>query len=134
MVARSRWFIPFIVASIFAVTAATGLAGTTHGGRLTGTWSGYITAGPKRQHMVIVVNATETGGSWRLGPRCYGPLKLQDISSGYHHYLRERGRGSTCSGGDVDCLKPVGANVYDAVTSVGAGYFQSGTLQRVRRA
>lgn len=134
MIARSRWFIPFIVTAILAVTAATGLAGTTHGGRLTGTWSGYITGG-KRQHIVVVVNAKETGGSWKLSPRCYGPLKLQDISGGYHHYLRERGRGSTCAGGDVDCLKPYGVNVYDSVTShLGGAWDQWGTLRRVRHA
>lgn len=133
MFARSRWFVPFIVVSIFAVTAATGLAGTTHGGRLTGTWSGYIN-GAKRQHIVVVVNAKETGGSWKLSPRCYGPLKLQDISGGYHHYVREHGRGSTCSGGDVDCLKPAGVNVYDSVTSHLGGYWnQWGTLRRVRK-
>ena len=88
----------------------------------------------KRRHIVIVVNAKETGGSWKLSSRCHGPLTLDSISNGYHHYLRRLGPGATCAGGDVDCLKRAGANVYDAVTShLGGEYDASGTLHRVRR-
>jgi hypothetical protein len=101
---------------------------------LTGTWSGYLTGGGSRQRIVIVVNARETGGSWKLSASCYGPLKLDSISNGYHHYLRKRGRGATCAGGDIDCLRRVGANVYDAVTPrSGVAWGSSGTLRRVRR-
>jgi hypothetical protein len=86
------------------------------------------------QHIVIVVNAKESGGSWKIGANCYGPLMLDSISGGYHHYLRKRERGATCAGGDIDCLKRVGANVYDAVTSRrGGAYDSGGTLRRVRR-
>jgi hypothetical protein len=80
---------------------------------------------------VIVVNARETGGSWSLSATCHGPLTLKNISNGYHHYLRKLAPGATCAGGDVDCLKRAGANVYDAVTShLGSGHDLSGTLRR----
>lgn len=129
----SRWLVPLVVTAICAVTPVAA-AGSVHGGPLTGTWSGYITgSGVKRQHMVIVVNARETGGTWQLGGSCQGPLTLESISSGYHHFLRKLARGSTCGGGDVDCLKRVGADVYDSVTShLGGAWDESGTLRRVR--
>ena len=132
----SRRLAPLLVAALCAVTPVAA-AGSVHGGPLTGTWSGYITGGSgvKRQRMVIVVNARETGGTWRLGGSCHGALTLESISSGYHHFLRHLARGSSCGGGDVDCLKRVGANVYDAVTShLGGAWDESGTLRRVRSA
>jgi hypothetical protein len=135
VLAWSRRLLPLLIAAAVAVAvaAAAALAHTTHRGPLTGTWSGYLTGGGKRQHIVIVVNGRETAGSWKLGSRCYGPLKLDSISYGYHHYLRKRGHGATCAGGDVDCLKRVGANVYDAVTArAGGAWDSSGTLRRVR--
>jgi hypothetical protein len=137
MMVWSRRLLPLAVAAIGALTAVTALARTTRG-PLTGTWSGYIVtqAGghAKRRHIVIVVNAKETGGSWKLGSVCHGPLTLDSISNGYHHYLRKLATGATCAGGDVDCLKRAGANVYDAVTShLGGEYDASGTLYRVRR-
>jgi hypothetical protein len=120
--------------AICALAATAAPARTSHGGPLTGTWSGFITGGGKRHHIVVVVNARETGGSWRLGATCYGPLTLDSISNGYHHFLRKRGRGAKCAGGDIDCLKRAGANVYDAVTSrLGSAYDSGGTLRRVRR-
>ncbi len=136
MIAWSRRLLPFAIAAIAALTAVTALAHTTRR-PLTGTWSGYIvgrTGGHvKRRHIVIVVNAKETGGSWKLSSLCHGPLTLDSISNGYHHYLRRLATGATCAGGDVDCLKRAGANVYDAVTShLGGQYDTSGTLYRVR--
>ena len=106
------------------------------GGQLSGTWSGYIAGASgsrvPRLHIRIVVNAKESGGSWRIGATCQGPLELESISNGYHHYLRKLARGATCAGGDVDCLKRVGANLYDAVTShISGEYDSSGTLRRV---
>jgi hypothetical protein len=90
-------------------------------------------SGVGREHIRITVNAMETGGTWTIGAACFGPLKLDSISNGYHHYLRKLARGSTCKGGDIDCLKRVGANAYDAVTShMGGEYDMSGTLHRVR--
>jgi hypothetical protein len=125
--------VPLVVAAVCVVPAAAALAHTTSRGPLTGTWSGYIAgAGVKRQHIVIVVNARQSGGSWRLSATCYGPLTLDSISNGYHHYLRRRGQGVSCATGDIDCLKRVGPNVYDAVTSHRGGeYDVSGTLRRV---
>ncbi len=134
MLVWSRRVLPVVTVAICVVTAAAALARTTHGGPLTGTWSGYLTGGGKRHRIVVVVNARQTGGSWKLGPACYGALTLDSISSGYHHYLRKRGHGATCAGGDIDCLKRDGANVYDAVTSRrGGAYDVGGVLRRVRR-
>ena len=132
MVVWSRRLLPLLVIAICTATAVTAF-GRTNGGPLTGTWNGYITGQAKRHHIVIVVNASETGGSWELSGTCHGWLKLDSISNGYHHFLRKAARGSTCAGGDIDCLKRVGANVYDAVTSHRGGeYDVSGTLRRVR--
>jgi hypothetical protein len=113
-----RRLLPLVVAAICAVAAATALA-SNHREPLTGTWSGVISGQPsgnRVDHIVIVVNARETGGSWRLSATCHGPLTLNSISNGYHHYLRKLASGAACAGGDVDCLKRVGANLYDAVT------------------
>jgi len=133
----SRWsrrLLPLVVAAIWAVAAATALAGN-HREPLTGTWSGVISGPPSSGNrggrIVIVVNARETGGSWRLSATCHGPLTLDSISGGYHHYLRKLAPGATCAGGDVDCLKRAGANLYDAVTShLGSAYDLSVTLRR----
>jgi hypothetical protein len=102
---------------------------------LAGTWSGVISGQPgsgnQGTHILIVVNARETGGSWRLSATCHGRLTLSSISNGYHHYLRKLAPGATCAGGDVDCLKQAGANLYDAVTShLGSAHDLSGTLRR----
>jgi hypothetical protein len=131
-----RRLVPLAIAACVAVSAVVAFGKTSHSGRLTGTWSGYIAGNPgsgvKRQRIRIVVNARQTGGSWSISARCHGPLTLDSISSGYHHYLRKLARGATCAGGDVDCLKRVGADVYDAVTShTGGEYDSSGTLRRV---
>jgi hypothetical protein len=136
MLVWSRRLVPPVVAAICAVTAVPAL-GRAHGGPLTGRWVGHIAGQPgsgvKGHRIVIVVDANETGGRWKLSATCYGRLKLDSISNGYHHYLRKRARGSSCVGGDIDCLRRVGANVYDAVTShVGGAYDASGTLRRVR--
>ena len=133
MIARVRRLVPIATAGTCAVIAAAAFAHTSAGGPLTGTWSGDIAGnGVARQHIVIVVNARQSGGSWRLSATCHGPLTLDSISNGYHHYLRRRGKGVTCATGDIDCLKRVGANVYDAVTSHrGGAYDVSGTLRRV---
>ena len=130
---RQRGLI-FLTTAIFALASASADGSPAHGGPLTGTWSGYIGgSGVKRQHIRIVVNARQTGGSWRISATCQGPLTLDSISGGYHHYKRRLAHGSTCHGGDIDCLKRVGANVYDAVTSHRGGeYNVTGTLRRVR--
>ena len=131
----TRGFLALVVAAAFLATAVTAVGSTSHGGPLTGTWSGFIAGQPgtgaNRQRILIIVNAKQNGGSWKLSDTCQGPLTLDSISNGYHHYLRKLARGSTCSGGDIDCLKRVGADVYDAVTSHRGGeYDASGTLHR----
>jgi hypothetical protein len=125
-----------VIAVGVAVWAIVAFGKTSGNGRITGTWSGFIAGKPgsgvNRLHIRIVVNARETGGSWKISATCHGPLTLQSISYGYDHYLRKLARGATCAGGDVDCLKRAGANVYDAVTShLGGGYDSTGTLRRV---
>jgi hypothetical protein len=123
-------------AVIVAASATVAVAKTSRSGPLTGSWSGSIVANAgssiKPFQIRIVVNASETGGNWRISATCRGPLTLQSISNGYHHYLRRLARGATCAGGDIDCLKPAGANVYDSVTSHRGGEYDSGgTLRRV---
>jgi hypothetical protein len=131
-----RRLVPLAIAASVAASPTVAFGKRSNSGRLTGTWSGYIAGKPgsgvKRLHIRIVVNAGETGGSWRISATCHGPLTLDSISDGYHHYRRKVARGATCAGGDVDCLRRVGAHVYDAVTSHRGGeYGSSGTLRRV---
>lgn len=131
-----RRLVPLAIVVIVGVSAIVAFGKSSHSARLTGTWSGYIAGKPgsgvKRQHMRIVVNAKETGGSWRISATCHGPLTLESISNGYHHYLRKLARGTNCARGDVDCLKRVGGDLYDAVTAhMGGEYDSSGTLRRV---
>jgi hypothetical protein len=138
MLPWARRFVLLVATASCIGGASTALASVHRVGPLTGTWSGYISGKPgsgvERHHIVIVVNAKETAGSWKLSAACHGPLTLDSISNGYHHYLRRRGRGVKCAVGDIDCLKRVGANVYDAVTSHRGGEYDStGTLRRRAR-
>ena len=134
----SRTLVVLALAATCTGTALAARAGTPQGEPLAGTWSGVIGGQPglvTRQHIQIVVNARESGGSWRLSGSCYGSLKLASISGGYHHYLRTAAPGATCAGGDVDCLKPDGLLLEDAVTShLGGRWDANGTLQRLRPA
>jgi hypothetical protein len=124
-------------AGAFARATPPARARAASGGPLTGTWTGYISrrtsSGTQRQRITITINARETAGSWRLSPSCHGPLTLDSISDGFHHYRRHVAAGESCAGGDVDCLKPFGPEIYDAVTShLGGAWDTSGTLRRVR--
>ncbi len=103
--------------------------------RLTGSWSGSMTPGSgstaQRHRLRIVVNASERGGSWRISARCQGPLRLKNISNGYHHYVEEVAPGATCLGGGIDCLKRVGGGLYDTFSSrPGTDADSDGTLHR----
>jgi hypothetical protein len=131
-----RLALPAIVV-VVALSAYVAFGKTTSGGKLTGTWNGYISGKSDgwaiRQHMHIVVNAKQTGGSWKISATCHGTLALDNISNGYHHYFRRVARGASCGSGYVDCLKRVGPNLYDAVTSPQGGAWDvSGTLRRVK--
>jgi len=124
-------------AVIVAASATVAVATTVRSGPLAGSWSGSIVGNPgssiKPVQIRIVVNAGETGGSWRISATCRGRLTLDSISKGYHHYLRRLALGATCAGGDIDCLKRAGANLYDSVTShLGGEYDSAGTLRRIR--
>ena len=71
---------------------------------------------------MIVVGRGERRGTWRIGLRCAGTLRLKDISSGYHHYYRVGGARDACAALGVDCLKRVGAQMVDVfVPELGAG-------------
>jgi hypothetical protein len=118
-------------ASAFARSTVRIAAHTQHSGVLSGDWSGYIGSASTRQRMQITVNARETAGTWRISASCHGALTIDSISDGYHHFRRHVASGASCAGGDVDCLKRAGADLYDAVTShLGGSWDTSGTLKR----
>ena len=124
----------FVIAAVLAgLTAAASSAATpraTHG-PLTGTWKGVLTDGTKKEPLTITVNARQTAGTWKVNASCHGTLVLDSISNGYHHYRRHIASGSTCAGGDIDCLMRSGASVYDTITPRPGGWSRSGTLHRV---
>jgi hypothetical protein len=138
----------FVIAAVLvgataaARSAATsGLASTTRvsrSGVLTGTWTGTLSGSARghirRERILIVVNAHERSGHWKVSPACHGSLTLDGISGGYHHYRRRVASGASCLGGDIDCLMRVGAKLYDSVTPRRGGYARNGPLRRVRTA
>lgn len=130
-----RRLAPLALIACIAMPVGVTSASMMKRGALSGTWSGWLAAVPakgiRRLHITITVNSAQTGGSWKISNVCQGPLTLQSISSGYHHYLRHLAHGSSCAGGDIDCLMRMGANMYDSVTShLGGAYDTSGTLRR----
>jgi hypothetical protein len=102
---------------------------------IVGTWSGHITpfpgSGPSRQRFAIMVARGERAGTWRIGLRCAGTLRLKDISSGYHHYYRVAGANGGCAALGVDCLKRVGAQMVDEFVP-DSGREDDVSLRRVR--
>jgi hypothetical protein len=124
-----------IVAISFAFGPQVAVAATENpGGTLAGTWTGVLTgsASSARQHVLIVMNAAESAGTWKLSRTCHGRLTLVGVSGGYHHYRRRLAAGASCAGGDIDCLMRVGANLYDTVTPHPGGAAVSGTLRRAQ--
>jgi hypothetical protein len=143
--ARATRLIIVIAALLFGATAAgfaatPGMAGTrvSRSGVLTGTWKGTLSVSAggtiRRERILIVVNARQSGGRWKVSPTCHGNLTLDGVSGGSHHYRQRAAAGASCLGGDIDCLWRTGANVYDSVTPRPGGYAFSGTLHRVRTA
>jgi len=124
-----------VIAAVLAgLTAAASSAATpraTHG-PLTGTWRGVLTNGTQNERVTFTVNGAQTAGTWKVSASCHGRLTLDSISNGYHHYVRHVASGSSCAGGDVDCLMRAGANLYDNVTPRPNGWGRNGTLHRVR--
>jgi len=122
-----------VVAVLAGATVATGSAATVRAahGPLTGTWRGVLTDGTQKEHITITVNGRETAGTWKVSASCSGTLKLDSISNGYHHFRRHVASGSTCPGGDIDCLQRDGAKIEDSVTKRPDGWSRSGELHRV---
>lgn len=126
-----------ILAVLAGATATAGSAATPRAvhGPLTGTWRGILTGTVNgvthRQRITITINGRQTAGTWKVSASCQGKLTLDSISGGSHHYLRHLASGSTCPGGDVDCLWREGATVYDNITPRPGGWSRDGTLHRV---
>ena len=131
-------------AVLIGATAAAGAAASpsmartirvSQSGVLTGTWTGTLSGSAhgsiRRERILIVVNAHESAGRWKVSPTCHGNLTLDSVSGGYHHYRRRVASGASCPGGDIDCLMRSGANMYDTVTPRPGGYALNGTLHRV---
>jgi hypothetical protein len=126
-----------IVAVLAGATAAAGSAATSRAtsGPLTGTWRGTLTGTrngtTQHERITITINGRQTGGTWKVSASCHGSLTLDSISGGSHHFRRHRSSGSTCAGGDIDCLWPEGTTVYDNVTPRPGGWARNGTLHRL---
>ena len=77
-----RRLVPLAIIACLGLTAYVAFGKAPQHGSLTGTWSGYIAGKPgseaTRQHMRIVVNARQTGGSWKISATCHGPLTLDE--------------------------------------------------------
>jgi hypothetical protein len=94
--------------------------------------SGSVNGTVRHQRIRLVVNARQTAGTWTVSASCHGRLTLESISGGSRHYLRHVASGSSCAGGDIDCLWREGADVYDNITPRSDGWSRDGTLHRVR--
>jgi hypothetical protein len=126
-----------VLAGAAAAAGSAGALGTAHG-PLTGTWRGTLTGTRNgtthHERITITVNGRQTAGTWKVGASCHGNLTLDSISGGSHHFRRHLASGSTCAGGDIDCLWREGTTVYDNVTPRPGGWARSGTLHRVTTA
>jgi hypothetical protein len=80
---------------------------------------------------MIVVARGEPEGTWRIGLRCAGTLRLKDISGGYHHYYRVAGANAGCAALGIDCLERAGSQIVDVFVP-DSGADDSVNLQRVR--
>lgn len=65
------------------------------------------------QRFVVVVDRSEKAGTWQIGPRCAGTLRLKNISDGFHHYYRIAGTNPGCAPPGVDCLERSGSQMVD---------------------
>ncbi len=115
-------------------TASSVAAPVAPHGALTGTWKGVLTDGTKKEPIILTIGSREVAGTWKVSASCHGKLSLDSISGGSHHFLRHLASGSTCKGGDIDCLWPQGTTIYDNVTPRTGGWSRNGTLHRVKTA
>jgi hypothetical protein len=123
------------LAVLAGMTATAGSAATVRAAHrpLTGTWRGVLSNGSRKERITLTLNPRQTQGTWRTSASCHGKLTLHEVSGGSHHYLRHLASGSTCAGGDIDCLWRQGKGVYDNVTPRSGGWSRAGTLRRVRK-
>jgi hypothetical protein len=129
-----RALVALLASQVLVAIVATGAYSS--GGPLAGHWSGHMNPRPgskvRGHRLWLFVDASERGGSWRISTSCRGPLRLQNISNGYHHYVEGLAPGATCLGGGIDCIKRIGAGLYDTFQShAGSEYDSDGTLRRV---
>ena len=128
----------FVLVACAAAGGALALAGATEAAPATsivGTWSGYLIPASAsqgaRQRFTVVVNRGERGGTWRIGARCAGTLRLDNISNGFHHYYRVAGAHPGCAPLGVDCLKRDGARIVDWFVSNSGTANSNGTFRRL---
>jgi hypothetical protein len=127
-----RILVAALVLAGFMATTSSAATPPAKPGPLAGTWKGVLTDGTKKEPITITVGARQTAGAWKVSASCHGKLSLDGISGGSHHFLRHLASGSTCAGGDIDCLWPYGKTIYDNVTPRPGGWSRSGTLHHVR--
>jgi hypothetical protein len=126
-----------IVAVLAGLTATASSAATPRAtqsslaGKWRGTLTGTVHGTTRHEQVTFTINSSQTAGTWKVSASCQGKLTLVDISGGSHHFRRHLASGSTCAGGDIDCLWPHGTTIYDNVTPRPNGWNRSGTLHRL---
>jgi hypothetical protein len=128
---RRLLVIAAVVAGLTATASSAATPRAAHG-PLSGTWKGVLTNGTRNEHITLTIGPAEKFGTWKVSASCHGKLSLDSISGGSHHFLRHLAPGSSCAGGDIDCLWPQGKGIYDNVTPRANGWSRNGTLHRVR--
>jgi len=134
---RIRRLIPLAVVAVVAVSVivAFGKTSPQRGGSPApgvATSPGNPGSGLRRHHIRIVINARQTGGSWKDQLQLPRALTLDSISNAYPPLSPQVGARRDLRRRRRRRLKRAGASVYDAVTShLGGEYDRSGTLRRV---
>jgi hypothetical protein len=116
--------------------AVAGLVNPPRATSIVGTWTGYAPSTgsqASRQRFTVVVDRGERAGTWRIGTRCAGTLRLKNISDGYHHFYRLAGAIAGCAPLGVDCLKRAGAQMEDDFSRADSAWGGIVDLRRVSR-
>jgi len=127
-----------VVLVLAGLTATASSAATSRSTQssLSGAWTGVLTGTvngvTQHERVTFTINSRQAAGTWKVSASCKGKLSLDSISGGSHHFLRHLASGSTCAGGDIDCLWPQGKTIYDNVTPRPNGWSRNGILHRVR--